>query len=144
MKKLPLIIGIVFSGMLMQAQTEIMKKIYDHTMRYILIVLLATVLVTGCRNKSVNTTLFSKGANTLIEKSTGNSEQITSLVKGSQPLSSIEKKTTKKQLTQDTIKLFVALWDSPPESDLYWGKMYWVKPYFTRSENWEIIRTTPL
>jgi len=44
--------------------------------------------------------------------------------------------------SQDTVKLFVALWDSPPKSDLYWGKMYGIKPYFSRSNNWEIIQTT--
>ena len=43
---------------------------------------------------------------------------------------------------QDTVKLFVALWDSPPETDLYWGKIYGVKPYFSNDDNWEIIRTT--
>jgi hypothetical protein len=40
---------------------------------------------------------------------------------------------------QDTVKVFVALWDSPPKSDLYWGKLYGMKTYFSNHKDWELV-----
>ena len=42
--------------------------------------------------------------------------------------------------SQDTVKVFVALWDSPPESDLYWGMKYGMKTYFSKDADWEVVR----
>ena len=42
-------------------------------------------------------------------------------------------------LSQDTVKVFVALWDSPPKSDLYWGKLYGIKTYFSKDKDWEVV-----
>lgn len=41
--------------------------------------------------------------------------------------------------SQDTVNIYVALWDSPPKSDLYWGMRYGIKTYFSEDENWEIV-----
>ncbi len=43
---------------------------------------------------------------------------------------------------QDTIKVFVALWDSPPETDLYWGMKYGTKTYFSNDMDWEVVSKT--
>jgi hypothetical protein len=43
--------------------------------------------------------------------------------------------------SQDTVKVFVALWDSPPKSDLYWGMKYGIKTYFSNDADWEPVKT---
>ena len=43
---------------------------------------------------------------------------------------------------QDTVKIFVALWDSPPKTDLYWGMKYGIKTYFSQDENWKLVETS--
>lgn len=45
-------------------------------------------------------------------------------------------------IAQDTAKVFVALWDSPPESDLYWGMKYGMKTYFSKDADWEVVSKT--
>ena len=42
-------------------------------------------------------------------------------------------------IAQDTAKVFVALWDSPPKSDLYWGMKYGMKTYFSKDADWETV-----
>lgn len=43
---------------------------------------------------------------------------------------------------QDTVKVFVALWDSPPATDLYWGMKYGMKTYFSNNKDWKVIKKT--
>ena len=43
-------------------------------------------------------------------------------------------------LGQDTLKIFVALWDSEPKSDLYWGMKYGIKTYFIQDEDWKLVQ----
>lgn len=43
---------------------------------------------------------------------------------------------------QDTVKVFVALWDSPPKTDLYWGMKYGMNTYFSQDEDWEKVQTS--
>ena len=43
---------------------------------------------------------------------------------------------------QDTVKIFVALWSNPPQTDLYWGMKYGIKTYFIQDHDWEIQSTT--
>lgn len=43
--------------------------------------------------------------------------------------------------SQDTVKVFVALWNSPPKTDLYWGKMYGIKTYFNQDKDWEMVNS---
>jgi hypothetical protein len=43
---------------------------------------------------------------------------------------------------QDTVQVFVALWDSPADQDLYWGKLYGIKTYFQHQEGWEMRSET--
>ena len=38
--------------------------------------------------------------------------------------------------------VFVALWDSPPDNDLYWGQMYGMRTYFSKDKDWQLISTT--
>lgn len=42
---------------------------------------------------------------------------------------------------QDTVKLFVALWSNPPQSDLYWGMKYGIKTYFNQDKDWEMVNS---
>lgn len=42
--------------------------------------------------------------------------------------------------SQDTVKIFVALWDSPPHKDLYWGMKYGIKTYFSKEPGWELVK----
>jgi hypothetical protein len=42
--------------------------------------------------------------------------------------------------SQDTVKVFVALWDSPPKSDLYWGMKYGIKICFSNDTDWEPVK----
>ncbi len=43
---------------------------------------------------------------------------------------------------QDTVKIFVALWSNPPQTDLYWGMKYGIKTYLIQDHDWEIQSTT--
>jgi hypothetical protein len=40
---------------------------------------------------------------------------------------------------QDTVQVFVALWDSPPEKDLYWGMRYGMKTWLSQDEHWKLV-----
>ncbi len=64
--------------------------------------------------------------------------------------SDVKKIRYQQQIKEKDIKLqknravmvFVALWDSPPDKDLYWGQMYGMRTYFSKDKDWQLISTT--